>query len=94
MFTWLKQFIGLRSYKCSTLIQVLSKSNFGLIVFFTYSSPPLAMTVARRLGMTSIIFLQKPCPSPNVPIANIWAIKIPQAEVGWEGDHKPQLPEA
>ena len=27
-------------------------------------------------------------------IENIWAIKIHQAEVGWEGDHKPQLPEA
>ena len=36
----------------------------------------------------------KPCPSPNVPIENIWAISIHQAEVGWEGDHKPQLPEA
>ena len=38
--------------------------------------------------------LQLPCPLPNVPIENIWAIKIHQAEVGREGDHKPQLPEA
>ena len=36
MFTWLKQFIGIRLYICTTLVQVLSKSNFVLIVFFVY----------------------------------------------------------
>ena len=50
------------------------------------------MTVA--WGLPQSYFYTKPCPSPNVPIENIKAIKIHQAEVGWEGDNKPQLPEA
>ena len=46
-------------------------------------SPPLAMTVARRHGeLPQSFFYTKPCPSPNVPLENIWAIKIYQAEVG------------
>ena len=52
-----KQFTGIRLYICTTLVQVLSKSNFVLIVFFVCLFFPLVKTATRRLVIDSIIFI-------------------------------------
>ena len=71
------------------------KSNFVLIVFFCILVLlPWRWQLPGAWGLTQSFFYTKPCPSPNVPIENIWAINYHQSEVGWDGDHRPQLPEA
>ena len=99
MFTWLKQFIGIRLYIYVLFVYYFGSSFVKIKLcfdsLFVYLFSSLGDDSCQPAwGLPQSFFYTKPSPSPNVPIENIWAIRIHQAEVEWEGDHKPQLPEA